>query len=58
MPPVANVLKVPGQTHGFAAVHADALILRPLRRGPHTIVQVERFTNGTAVETTWRITVR
>jgi hypothetical protein len=58
MPAVANVLKVPGQTHGYAAVQGDAVMLRPLRAGIHTIVQVERFSNGTAVETTWKLKVR
>lgn len=58
MPAVGNILRVTGHTSGFAAAIGDATMLRPLSRGRHTIVQLERFSDGSAVETTWQITVR
>ncbi len=58
MPAVGNILKVSGRTSGFAAAIGEATMLRPLSRGRHTIVQLERFSSGSAVQTTWRITVR
>jgi hypothetical protein len=52
-----NVLKTTGPRRGFGAVHSDALMLRPLARGPHTIVQVEHFASGQSAQTTWQVTV-
>jgi hypothetical protein len=57
IPASGSVLKTTGHTSGFGAVHSDALILRPLAPGSHTIVQAEHFASGNSVETTWQLTV-
>jgi hypothetical protein len=58
MPAKANVLKAPGHNHGWGAVRADVLMLRPLAHGQHTIVQVEHFVSGISIQTTWQLTVQ
>ena len=57
IPARGNILRATGHTRGFGAVHADALLLRPLPAGPHTIVQVEHFASGQSAQTTWQLTV-
>ena len=57
IPARGNVLKTTGRRRGFGAVHSDALMLRPLPPGPHTIVQVEHFASGQSAQTTWQVTV-
>ncbi len=57
IPATGSVLKTTGHTSGVGAVHSDALMLRPLAPGPHTIVQVEHFASGNSVQTTWQLTV-
>jgi hypothetical protein len=39
-------------------VRGDAAMLAPLSAGTHTLVQREQFSNGSFVETTWRLKVR
>jgi hypothetical protein len=58
IPATNNVLHVAGQTHGYSAAKADASMLRPLSAGRHTLVQREQFSDGSAVETTWKLKVR
>jgi hypothetical protein len=58
MPAQGNVLKVPGQTGGYAAARGDATMLRPLPAGRHTLVQVEQFSDGSTIETTWQLKVK
>ena len=57
IPARGNVLRATGHTRGFGAAHSDTLMLRPLPRGTHTIVQVEHFASGKSAQTTWQLTV-
>lgn len=57
MPSRGNVLKVAGHTRGYSAAHGDALMLRPLAPGAHTILQVEHYASGISLQTTWQLTV-
>ena len=57
VPARGGILKTTGHTRGYGAVHSDALMLRPLAPGPHTIVQVEHFASGKSAQTTWQVTV-
>ncbi len=57
IPARGNILRATGHTRGFGAVHSDALMLRPLAKGPHTIVQVEHFASGQSAQTTWQLNV-
>jgi hypothetical protein len=57
VPARGNVIRATGHTRGYGAVHSDALMLRPLAPGPHTIVQVEHFASGKSAQTTWQLTV-
>jgi hypothetical protein len=57
MPARNNVLMVPGKTRGYALARAEAVMLRPLAPGTHTIVQVEHFASGKSVQTTWQLKV-
>ena len=57
IPRRGNILRATGHTSGYGAVHSEALILRPLPPGPHTIVQVEHFASGESAQTTWQLTV-
>lgn len=57
IPARGNVLRAAGHTSGYGAVHSEALLLRPLSRGPHTIVQIEHFASGSSAQTTWQLTV-
>jgi hypothetical protein len=43
LPARNNYLGVRGHTHARGAIYGVATILRPLRPGPHTLVQVEAF---------------
>lgn len=57
MLPVDNWLGVPGATAGRAAVHGLVVMLRPLARGEHTIVRVDRGPDATATVITYHVTV-
>src|SRR3954451_15170536 len=57
VPAKGNVVRAKGHTRGYGAAHADAVVLRPLTPGTHTIVQVEHFASGKFAQTTWQLTV-
>ncbi len=57
IPARGNLLRTTGRRRGLGAVHSEALMLRPLPPGPHTIVQVEHFASGQSAQTTWQLTV-
>lgn len=57
MPPRNNELLVPGVTHGRAAAYGVAVMLRPLHRGPHVLVQVQRSAHGPVLRSTYRLTI-
>jgi len=57
MPAADNVLSVPGATSGRAAVFGLPVILRPLPRGRHTVVRVQRFPGGQVDVNTFHLTV-
>jgi len=46
MPAADNLLEVPGATSGQAAAFGLPVILRPLPRGRHTVIRVQRFPGG------------
>jgi hypothetical protein len=58
MPAHDNFLRVPGRTHGRAAVYGFGSILRPLSRGTHTLVQTDGFSKSSIYnKITYKLTV-
>ena len=57
MPPRNNYLQVPGATHGRAAAYGQALMLRPLTKGSHTLVRVASYPGGPTLRSTYDLTV-
>jgi hypothetical protein len=57
VPPRNNQLLVPGATHGRAAAYGLAVVLKPLDRGPHVLVQVQRLAHGLVLRSTYRLTI-
>jgi hypothetical protein len=58
MPARNNYLHVRGHRRARGAIYGVATILRPLRPGPHTLVQVEAFANTSFyVTTTYKLIV-
>lgn len=57
MPPHDNYLLVPGATHGRGAAWGEALMLRPLSRGSHTMVRTQGARGIPTQTSTYRLTV-
>jgi hypothetical protein len=57
MPPRDNYLLVPGATHGQGAAYGDAVMLRPLTPGAHTLVRTESSPDGPTLRFTYELTV-
>jgi hypothetical protein len=57
MPPRDNYLLVPGATHGKGAAYGDAVMLRPLTPGAHTLVRTESSPDGPTLRFTYELTV-
>jgi hypothetical protein len=57
MPPVNNYLLVPGATHGRGAAWGQALMLRPLSDGSHTLVRTAGARGIPTGRSTYRLTI-
>lgn len=57
MPAQNNELEVPGATHGRAAVYGEAVMLRPLSKGSHTLSEVSSYHGGLTLRSTYDLTV-
>lgn len=57
MPAQDNELQVPGATHGRAAAYGKPVMLRPLAKGSHTLVQVSSSHGAPTLSSTFHLTV-
>jgi hypothetical protein len=57
MPPRDNYLLTPGATHGRGAAYGEAVMLRPLTPGAHTLVRTQSSPDGPTLRWTYELTV-